>query len=263
MAAVAAARPTWRWGRGITGPALVRLYIILALVGVWEIVADIVGDMFMSPPSVVLTEGFAAILSNPKVVRAIWMTFWELGLAFALSVAFGVLIGLPIGLHRPTYRAAYPLVLLVYAVPQVTVLPLFILYFGLGPPSKVAFGFSHGIFPILINVVAGVQNMRPVLMQSAVSMGANRAQLFRHVILPHMVPSLFAGMRLAMTVTLLGVLLAEFYVSSAGIGYYAKLFTESLDSTSLFALIVVLAALAVFFNEAVRRAEIRFRRWRD
>ena len=227
MAVIGATRPRSHWGRGFTGPALVRLGIVFALVVVSEFVAIRVGDMFLSPPSVVVAKGFASIFSEAKMVWAIRTTFWELGIAFVLSVVFGVLIGLPIGLHRPTYRAAYPLILLVYAVPQVT------------------------------------QNMRPVLLQSARSMGAAQAQLFRHVVLPHMVPSRFAGMRLAMTVTLLGVLLAEFYVSSSGVGYYAKLFTDSLDTTSLFALIVVLAALAVFFNEMVRRAEIRFRRWRD
>jgi NitT/TauT family transport system permease protein len=244
-------------------PGLVRFGVVLLLLGLWEFAGTVVHEMFLAPPSVVIAKGFGGIFADPKVVRAVWTTFWELGLAFTLSVVFGVLIGLPIGLHRATHRAAYPLVLLIYAVPQVTVLPLFILYFGLGPAAKIAFGFSHGIFPILINVVAGVQNQRQVLLQSAVSMGATRPQIFRHVILPHMVPSLFAGMRLAMTVTLLGVLLAEFYVSSAGIGHYAKLFAESLDSASLFALIVVLAAMAVFFNEAVRRGELRFRRWRD
>ena len=263
MAAIVMPRAGFRWGHGLTSPAMVRLYVIIALVGLWELGGKFVSDMFISPPSVVLGTGLAHILSDPKVVRAVWMTFWELGIAFGLSVAVGVAVGLPIGLHRATHRAAYPLVLLVYAVPQVTILPLFILYFGLGPPSKIAFGFSHGVFPILINVVAGVQHMRPVLLQSARAMGASRAQIFRHVVLPHMVPSLFAGMRLGMTVTLLGVLLAEFYVSSAGIGYYAKLFTETLDTASLFALIVLLAAMAVFFNELVRRAEIRFRRWRD
>ncbi|HEY5609490.1 MAG TPA: ABC transporter permease [Alphaproteobacteria bacterium] len=264
MAALAMHRRSGlRWGHGPTSPALVRLYVVLALLGAWELAGDFVNAMFIAPPSVVIAKGFASILSEPKVIRAVWTTFWELGVAFGLSVVFGVLIGLPIGLHRPTHRTAYPLVLLVYAVPQVTILPLFILWFGLGPPSKIAFGFSHGIFPILINVVAGVQHMRPVLMQSALSMGASRPQIFRHVILPHMVPSLFAGMRLAMTVTLLGVLLAEFYVSSAGIGYYAKLFAESLDSPSLYALIVLLAAMAVFFNELVRRGEMRFGRWRS
>ncbi len=144
-----------------------------------------------------------------------------------------------------------------------TILPLFILYFGIGPASKIAYGVSHGIFPIIVNVVAGAQNVKPILLLSARSMGASRGQIFRWVILPHMMPSFFTGMRLGMTAVLLGVLLAELYVSSAGIGYFTRRFTESFDPTKLFGLVAVIAALAIALNEIVRRAELRFARWRS
>ncbi len=101
-----------------------------------------------------------------------------------------------------------PIILLLYGTPQVTILPLFILYFGIGAASKIAFGVSHGIFPIIVTIVAGVQNIKPILLTSARSMGASRWQVLRYVIFPHMIPSFFAGMRLGMTGVLLGVLLA-------------------------------------------------------
>ena len=126
-----------------------------------------------------------------------------------------------------------PIILLLYGTPQVTILPLFILYFGIGPASKIAFGVSHGIFPIIMTIVAGVQNIKPILLTSARSMGASRWQILRHVIFPHMIPSFFAGMRLGMTGVLLGVLLAELYVSTAGIGYFTTLFTQNFDPTRL------------------------------
>ena len=126
-----------------------------------------------------------------------------------------------------------PIILLLYGTPQVTILPLFILYFGIGPASKIAFGVSHGIFPIIVTIVAGVQNIKPILMTAAHSMGASRWQIFRWVIFPHMIPSFFAGMRLGMTGVLLGVLLAELYVSTAGIGYFTQLFTQNFDPTKL------------------------------
>jgi NitT/TauT family transport system permease protein len=154
-----------------------------------------------------------------------------------------------------------PIVLLLYGTPQITVLPLFILYFGIGPASKIAFGVTHGIFPIVVTIVAGVQNIKPILLLSARAMGASRWQLFRWVIFPHMIPSFFAGMRLGMTGVLLGVLLAELYVSTAGIGYFTTLFTQNFDPTKLLGLISMLAAMAIVLNEIVRRAEIRFSRW--
>src|SRR5215831_14897727 len=127
----------------------------------------------------------------------------------------------------------------------------------------VAFGMSHGIFPIIVTVVAGVQNIKPILLTSARSMGASRWHIFRWVIFPHMIPSFFAGMRLGMTGVLLGVLLAELYVSTAGIGYFTALFTQSFNPTKLLGLISILAAMAILLNEIVRRAEIHYSRWRS
>jgi NitT/TauT family transport system permease protein len=99
-------------------------------------------------------------------------------------------------------------------------------------------------------------------MTAAHSMGASRWQVFRWVIFPHMIPTFFAGMRLGMSGVLLGVLLAELYVSSAGIGYFTQLFTQDFNPTKLLGLVSVLAAMAIVLNEMVRRAELHFGRWR-
>jgi len=108
-----------------------------------------------------------------------------------------------------------------------------------------------------------VQNIRPILLTSARSMGASRWHVLRYIVFPHMIPSFFAGMRLAMTAVLLGVLLAELYVSTAGIGYFTTLFTQNFDPTRLLGLIAVLAAMAIVLNEIVRRAEAYFSRWHN
>src|SRR6266699_342502 len=186
---------------------------------------------------------------------------WRRARAFVLSIAIGVTVGLTVGLNRFSHRSFMPIILLLYGTPQITILPIFILNFGIGPASKIAFGVSHGIFPIIVTVVAGVQNIKPILLTSAKSMGASRWQIFRWVIFPHMIPSFFAGMRLGMTGVLLGVLLAELYVSTAGIGYFTTQFTQSFDPTTLLGLISILAAMAIMLNEIVRRAEVHFSRW--
>ena len=195
------------------------------------------------------------------VPAALRVTFWELGIAFVLSVVIGLVIGLPLGLAPFARRSFMPIILLLYGTPQVTILPLFVLYFGIGPASKIAFGVSHGFFPVIVTIVAGVQNIKPILLTSARSMGASRYQILRHIVFPHMIPSFFAGMRLAMTGVLLGVLLAELYVSTAGIGYFTTLFTQSFDPTRLLGLVALLAAMAIVLNEIVRRAEVHFSRW--
>jgi NitT/TauT family transport system permease protein len=244
-------------------PFVTRLAVIALLFAVWEIAARwLVDPLFLSPPSRVVAS-LGAVFGTRGVPAALELTLFELAVAFVLAVAIGLGLGLAIGLQPFVRRSFFPIVLLLYGMPQVTILPLFILLFGIGAASKIAFGVTHGVFPIIVTVVAGVQNLKPILLVSARAMGATRWQIFRHVIFPHMVPSFFAGMRLGMSGVLLGVLLAELYVSIAGIGYFTTLFTQNFDPTKLFGLVGVLAAMAIVLNAVVRRAEVHFARWRS
>ncbi len=245
----------------VMSPGMARLLVIAGLLAVWEIGARLYADpLFLCPPSQALVA-LQDIFADPKIVRAIEITIYEVVVAFVVSVSVGMAIGLVVGLQGFTKRAILPVILLLYAIPQATILPLFILSFGIGPAAKIAFGVSHGIFPVIVTTVAGVQNLRPTLLTAARSMGANRWQVFTSIIFPHMIPSFFTGMRLGMTLVLLGVLLAELYVSTAGIGFYTRLFAESFAPPDLFALISVLAAIAVTLNELCRTAERHFSRW--
>src|SRR5262252_470904 len=243
-------------------PWLARLIVITALFALWEIAArGFVDPLFLSPPSQVIAS-LDSVFGTRGVPAALQLTLFELTVAFVLAVAIGLVLGLAIGLQPLVRRSFFPIVLLLYGMPQVTILPLFILFFGIGAASKIAFGVTHGMFPVTVTVVAGVQNLKPILLIGARSMGASRWQIFRYVIFPHMVPSFFAGMRLGMSGVLLGVLLAELYVSIAGIGYFTTLFTQNFDPTKLLGLIGMLAAMAILLNAVVRRAENRFARWR-
>jgi ABC-type nitrate/sulfonate/bicarbonate transport system permease component len=253
-----------RAGRIAASPPFARLALLALFLLLWEFGAAWWGDRAMVRPlSEVVQALFNRILSDPKILAAIRVTFLELSLAYGLAVAVGLAIGLAIGMSRWAEAGALPLVVMLYGVPQVVLLPLFILVFGLGPASKIAFGFSHGVFPVIFNVVAGMRDVNQLYLRSARSMGASQSEIFRHVTFPHMVPSFFAGLRLAMTMTLLGILLAELYVSSAGIGYYTQVFSETFNPAPLFALIAVLAFMAILLNELVRIAERRFTRWKD
>ena len=245
------------WRRALRRPWVARIAVVVLLLALWEVAARWwVDPIFLSPPSRVFAS-LPAVFDTRGVPAALRVTFWELAVAFALSVVIGLAIGLAVGLKPFARKSFMPIILLLYGTPQVTILPLFILYFGIGPASKIAFGVSHGFFPIVMTIVAGVQNIKPILLTSARAMGASRWQTLRYVVFPHMIPSFFAGMRLAMT----GVLLAELYVSTAGIGYFTTLFTQNFDPTRLLGLISVLAAMAIVLNEIVRRAEVHFGRW--
>jgi ABC-type nitrate/sulfonate/bicarbonate transport system permease component len=243
---------------------LVRIALIVALIAIWEIYARFVStSSLIAGPSDVAMAWWPKVAGDSRVLSAVAVTLVELVVAFALSVVVGMLIGVLIGLSNIGRRSFYPLVLMLYGIPQAILLPLFVLVFGLGPASKIAFGFSHGIFPVIVNTIAGMRNVSPLLLGGAAAMGATRAQQVRYVIFPHMVTTVFAGLRLAMTLTLLGVVLAEIFVSQGGIGFFTLLYSETFNPAALMALVLTLALMAIALNELVRLVEARFSRWKD
>ncbi len=190
-------------------PGVARLGVIALLFVAWEIAARFLVDkIFLSRPSFVFTR-FHTVLERTGVPTARRVSAYEIVVAFAISVVIGLVVGLAVGLQRFTHKSFMPIILLLYGTPQITILPFFLLYFGIGPASKIAFGVTHGVFPIIVTVVAGVQNIKPILLTSAKSMGDSRWHIFRWVIFPHMIPSFLAGMRLGMTGVLLGLVVGE------------------------------------------------------
>jgi NitT/TauT family transport system permease protein len=248
----------------MSSPSAIRWSTVAALIVVWEIAARLFGDpSFVAPPTAVLAALGPTVFGDPGVASALGTTLIEMVVAFALAVLVGAAAGVAIGLTELTRRSLFPLVLLLYGLPQVALLPLFVLIFGLGPPSRVAFGFTHGVLPIVVTTVAGMRSVNPLFLAGARSLGASRGQILRHIIFPNMVASVFTGLRLAMSFTLLGVVLAELYVSSNGIGSFTQIFAETLKPAKLYALIVVLAVMAVVLNELVGLLEARYSRWKQ
>jgi ABC-type nitrate/sulfonate/bicarbonate transport system permease component len=238
-----------------------RILIVVVLVAALEVYGRLFADpAFLQPPSEVLHAWFVTVLPDERIMSALGLTVFEIAVAYALSVVCGVAIGLAIGATPLSREGFFPLVLLLYAIPQVSLIPLFVLIFGLGPAAKIAFGFSHGVFPVIVAVVGGMSDVPALYVRGARSMGASRFDIIRHVVFPHMAPAFFVGLRLAMTMTLLGVILAELYVSTAGIGYFTRVFAENYNPAPLFALIASLTAIALAFNACVRIAERRLSR---
>jgi NitT/TauT family transport system permease protein len=247
----------------LAGAGAIRWLTVAALVAAWEIAARTFGDpSFVAPPSAVASHFVATVFGDPHVTTALGIAILEMIAAFALSVVVGIAAGVGIGLTSVGRRSLFPFVLLLYGLPQVVLLPLVILTFGLGPPSRIAFGFSHGVLPIVVTTVTGMRSVNPLLLASANSMGASRLQVLRHIIFPNMIASVSAGLRLAMSLTLLGVILAELYVSTNGIGNFTQIFAETFKPASLYAIILVLAVAAVALNELVGLIEARFSRWK-
>ncbi len=249
-----------RWPRSI---AWHRTALILVLLALWEGAARFrwLDPDFFSPPTKVVAA--MVDLATPPVLAAARVTAMEVGWAFALAAGVGVSLGLVIGLSAFAYRTFRPIVLLLFSVPKMVMLPLFILFFGIGVLSKAVFAFSLGVFPILLNVIAGTRMVDPTLITAAYCMGASRVGIFAKVVLPAALPSVITGLRVGMTQTVLGVLLAELYAANTGLGYYVALYSQTFKPAQLFALFFVVAALSILANEALRALERRAGRWRE
>ena len=247
--------------RGRRAPLKARLAIVAALLLIWQVSARFADPLFVASPSATLSA-MPGLVGDPNVLGAIGLAFWELFVAFLIAGLGGGVLGLLIGRSGVAQTILFPIVLLLGSLPQAPLLPIFVLVFGIGPASKIAFGVGHGVFPMVVTVAAGVRDVDPSLLRCARSMGARTYRIVWSIILPAAAPSFFTGLRLSMAGVLLGVLLAELFVSQAGVGFYTRRFTDGFQPANLFALIAMLAAIAVSMNEICRFAESWFNKWR-
>ncbi len=234
---------------------LIRLVFLLFILLVWETGARFwVDPMFLSPPSKVFSS-LPTLVNKPGVAKALGIMVSELALAFIGSVIIGTVIGLMIGLRSTSRKQFLPIVLLLYGTPQITILPVIMLMAGVGFSSKVTFGITHGAFPVILTICSSLQNINPIYLRTALSLGASKWQTFKFILLPAILPNFFNGIRLSLVASLLGVLLAELFASSSGIGFFTRQFTESFDPTSLFALILIVVLISVSANTLLTQVQ--------
>ena len=154
-----------------------------------------------------------------------------------------------------------PLIAGIYSVPIILFLPLYVLFFGLGPASKIALGATISFFPIVLNTIAGFGYVDKIFIVSARSMGASNYQLFRFVLLPAAFPVILTGLRMGFTVALLAILGSETIASLAGLGHRIVHLAEGMDMARMFAYITFVVAIALFLNAVRVRARSAGKAW--
>jgi len=240
-----------------------RAGILLAVLAVWEVVARPLNPVLYVAPSR-LPSALARMLSVkdlPPLAEHVRVTIVEVAAAYGLAVAAGLWVGFLFGLRRTLGRIYEPLLATLYAIPSVVWYPSLMLFFGLGPGSKIAFGFLLGFFPIVLSVLAGIRQVPEPLITVAVSMGATRAVVFRKVMLPAMASTLVGGLRAALALSVVGVLVGEILGSRSGLGYLIN-YAYGLLMTGEYAVLVVLVAAAVLAIDAAGAlVEARVKRW--
>ena len=240
-----------------------RVAIVVALFAIWEILSrsGIVNPRLLPSASDTLATLWE-LLQRASVRNDLAVTASEVLIAFVLAVPVGVAIGFAIAENRYFAEVAKPLLFFAFSIPKSIFLPMFILVFGIGFPQKVAYAAFSTIFIVIMSASAAVESVKAEHLLVARSYGATQAQILRRVYIPSMLPILLEALRISMIFNFTGVMIAEMYASRVGIGRLIADWGENFEMTKLLAGVILLAAAAMLFNEAVRSLEARCSTWR-
>ena len=242
---------------------LIRLLLLALVLAAWETLPrnGVVNPLLLPPFTDVLKTLFD-ILGRPQVHEAILVTSAEVIVAFIIAVPLGAAIGVLIAEHDYLGQVFKPLLFYVFSVPKSIFLPMFILIMGIGFQQKVAYAAFSTLFIVIMSATAAVESVREDHVLVARSFGATRWQILRRVYVPSMMPILLETLRISMIFNFTGVMIAEMYASRTGLGYLIANWGENFQLPQLFAGVILLAVVAIAFNETVRVLEHRVSAWR-
>lgn len=228
----------------------------------WELLARfVVPPQFLPPPSAI-ARAFVTTIQSGELPRQLWQTVSVLSLGFGLALTTGMAVGIAMGMFPTLGRILDPYVNGFSAMPTVTLIPLVIIWLGLGFEAKVFLTALVSIFPVIINAQLGVTHVPAEFIETARAFGCDRWQLFRRVILHAAVPFFIAGARLGLGRALVGVIVAEMFTALAGLGYMVVLYGNTFRTAELFVPIVVLAMLSIAITNIIYRIERKMEPWR-
>jgi NitT/TauT family transport system permease protein len=234
------------------------LLLVAGFLVCWEILYLLVGADVVSAPADTLFRA-VTLLQRQNFWHDAASTGIAFGYACIIGIAGGLLLGLVLGLSRFAGDVADPILGTVYSIPKITLYPIILLIFGLSLTAKIAFGVIHGIFPVTIFTMNAVRNVAPVHRRTAKALRLSPFATIVTVLAPAAIPEILSGIRIGIAVTLLGILIAEFFASSSGIGFALIRATEIHNVVDIFALTLLLFLFAVVINALLHITERRAR----
>jgi len=234
---------------------------VLVLLVAWEGVARVgwVDPLFVPAPSAV-AGAFAGIAGS--AVAGLGDTLAKTAVAYALAVTLGVSLGIAVGSVRALREVLSPFVVALYGMPKILVLPWIVLLLGFGTAPAILYGTIHGVFPILVLVMGGVRDVDRTLVSVARAFGATTWQLYWKVLLPAIVPTVLAGMRLGIVFCLLGVLIVEMFAGVRGMGHVMGSLANGFRAPELFAATALVSAASIAIVLGLDALNERLSQWR-
>jgi NitT/TauT family transport system permease protein len=243
--------------------AILGVASIVAGLFIWQGMAlwVIRDKLFLVPPTDVFARSIQLIKTG-ELQQHTWTSSIEFIVGFGMAAVVGIFGGLILGTNRAVRTVATPWISALYSTPTVALSPLLILWFGIGLWSKIVVVYIVAVFPVLVNTQAGIEGADARLVETAMAFGARRWQVFTKVLLPSAVPFIIAGLRLGVGRGLVGVVVAELFGATSGLGFLITVSSQVFDMGALFAAIVILAGAGVISTELIKVLERRIAPWR-
>jgi NitT/TauT family transport system permease protein len=242
---------------------IARTALCLGTLGLWQAAVSVglIDPFWIASPYLVAVELWRLTVSGELLIDT-WMTVSEALIAFVVSSVLGVVSGLLLARSPFWDDVMAPIIVALNSLPRIALAPLIILWFGVGITAKVVTAFTLINFILLVNTLGGAKNVDNDIMTIAQLMGASKRDLLWKVTLPSALPWIFAALSIALTYSLLGVIVAEILASNQGLGYLIASSAGNFNTAGVFAALVVLAAIAWAFSTAMRKLEGRLLRWK-
>jgi ABC-type nitrate/sulfonate/bicarbonate transport system permease component len=234
---------------------------LLLFLLVWEIVGRQIDPLLFAPPSTVFAA-FGGLLESGELLSATATTLNALVVGFLISVGVGIPVGIVLGRADVLRRVVDPYLDAIYATPRVVIVPIIVLWFGVGYTGRLFLIFIGATIPIIVSTAVGVRNARPDLMEVAYSFGANPQQTVRHVQLPGAVPYVTAGLRIAAERAVVGVVIGEIFLELTGLGGLIQVNAQAFDVPEMLCAVIVIAAIGTAFMGLLDLLEKHFSSWK-
>lgn len=243
-------------------PLLVKAVTLVIVLGAWEIAGNYVNPLFLSSPSAIAVA-FYELVRSGELISAIFTSLLSFALGVFFAIVVGITIGVAMGRIRMVEYVLEPYVNALYSTPSIALIPLFILWFGVGLTSKVIIIFTLSVFIVIINTFTGVKNLSQSVVDIGAAFGASERQIFWKVILPAALPFIMTGLRLAVGRAILAMIVAEFFTSIAGLGGMIVKYGNFFQTAKMFVPIIVVSLLGVGFVEVIKYVERKLAPWKE
>ena len=254
--------PLARAGDALTAyPNLTRFISVAVFLLVWESLGPRIDPLFLTYPSAIV-EAFRDMWRAGEVQSRVLESMVPFAVGMAISIVLGIFIGFLMGQFEAVEYLTDPFVNALNAIPRVALVPLIMLWFGLGVVAKIVIIVSVAVFPVIINTYAGVRDVRGSLLEVGRAHAATDMQIFTKIVLPAAVPFIMAGIRLAVGLGIIGMIVAEFFTAIAGLGGMIVQYGNNFQTARMFVPIIIVGVLGIVLTQLVGALERRLAYWR-